>query len=144
MNDLLPDPSTASADDREAAMELFQGELFAEEAFQELVQDVMDEALQRFDDLATGELTYRGSSKWPLLWTYESGDRDEFLRQIRWFSSNFAPSFGRLLTPLVDGIRVIGPLFPVFDTHRPKLVLFDGQGLGHTPDSSDERYDAHY
>ena len=36
----------------------------------------------------------------------------------------------------LDGIRVIGPLFPVFTDHQAKLVLLDGQGLGHTPDSS--------
>lgn len=134
--ELLPEPQTASADDREAALELFQSELFDDEAFQELVQDVMDDARQRFEDLKTGELTYRGSSKWPILWTYESQDRNEFLHQVRWFSSNSAPSFGRLLTPLVDGIRVIGPFFPAFNEHHPKIVLLDGQGLGHTPDSS--------
>lgn len=134
--ELLPEPQTASADDREAALELFQSELFVDEAFHELVQDVMDEARQRFVELKIGDLTYRGSSKWPVLWTYESEDRSEFLYQVRWFSSNFAPSFGRLLTPLVDGIRVVGPLFPVFNEHHPKIVLLDGQGLGHTPDSS--------
>jgi len=30
---------------------------------------------------------------------------------------------------------VKGPLFPEFGS-RPKLALMDGQGLGHTPDSS--------
>ncbi|MDR6496787.1 energy-coupling factor transporter ATP-binding protein EcfA2 [Paraburkholderia terricola] len=135
--ELLPDPHSASVEDREAALEIFQGELFADEAFHEIVHDVIDDALHRFDMLHSGELTYRSnSSKWPLTWTYETDDRTEFLRQVRWFSSNFAPSFGRLLTPLVDGIRVIGPLFPVFSEHRAKLVLLDGQGLGHTPDSS--------
>ena len=39
-------------------------------------------------------------------------------------------------TPIVDGIRVRGPIFPTFTASRPKLVLLDGQGLGHTPDSS--------
>jgi hypothetical protein len=135
--ELLPDPHSASVEDREAALEIFQGELFADEVFHEIVQDVIDDALHRFDMLDSGELTHRSnSSKWPLKWTYESDDRTEFLRQVRWFSSNFAPSFGKLLTPLVDGIRVIGPLFPVFTDHRAKLVLLDGQGLGHTPDSS--------
>ena len=44
--------------------------------------------------------------------------------------------FGKLLTPLVDGIRVMGPLFPTFTDYQAKVVLLDGQGLGHTPDSS--------
>ena len=135
--ELLPDPHSASAEDREAALEIFQGELFADEQFHEIVHDVIDEALERFKALKMGELTNRSaSSKWPLMWTYSTVDRTEFLKQVRWFSSNFAPSFGKLLTPLVDGIRVMGPLFPTFTGHQAKVVLLDGQGLGHTPDSS--------
>ncbi|MGE0497322.1 MAG: hypothetical protein AB7O72_05770 [Ramlibacter sp.] len=135
--ELLPDSHSASAEDREAALEIFQSELFADERFHDIVQDVIDEALQRFEALLSGERTYRSaSSKWPLMWTYTTDDRTEFLKQVRWFSSNFAPSFGKLLTPLVDGIRVMGPLFPTFTGHQAKVVLLDGQGLGHTPDSS--------
>ena len=69
-------------------------------------------------------------------WSFNTDDRDEFIRAIRWFSSNFWPDFGRLLTPLVGGIRVKGPLFPDFAPDNPKLVLIDGQGLGHSADSS--------
>ena len=135
--ELLPDPHSASAEDREAALEIFQGELFTDEQFHDIVHDVIDEALQRFDAMQSGERTYRSaSSRWPLMWTYSTNDRTEFLKQVRWFSSNFAPSFGKLLTPLVDGIRVMGPLFPTFTDHQAKVVLLDGQGLGHTPDSS--------
>jgi hypothetical protein len=135
--ELLPNLIDATPDDREAALDIYQGELFEDESFHEIVQDVMEEALRRFDALKPENLTPRnGSSKWPLMWTYKTEDRTEFIRQIRWFSSNFAPSFGKLLTPLVDGIRVKGPLFPKFTERRIKVVLFDGQGLGHTPDSS--------
>ncbi len=53
------------------------------------------------------------------------------------FSSNYAPFFGRLLTPLVNGMRVIGPFSPTWNgSNVPKLVLLDGEGLGHTPKSS--------
>lgn len=136
-NELLPNLIDATPDDREAALDIYQSELFEDELFHDIVQDVMEEVLRRFDTLKPENITPRnGSSKWPLMWTYETEDRKEFIRQIRWFSSNFAPSFGKLLTPLVDGIRVKGPLFPNFTDRRIKVVLFDGQGLGHTPDSS--------
>ncbi|MFP3624316.1 hypothetical protein SB771_34155, partial [Burkholderia sp. SIMBA_051] len=36
----------------------------------------------------------------------------------------------------VDGIRVRGPLYPTFTDRRLKVVYLDGQGLGHTPESS--------
>jgi energy-coupling factor transporter ATP-binding protein EcfA2 len=136
-DELLPDPSTAQAEDMQAALEIFQGELLEDDAFRDLVLDIMDDVQLRFERLEVGDLTRRGkTSNWPVLWTYESDDRDEFLRQVRWFSSNYAPAFGRLLTPLVDGIRVQGPLYPVFTDRQSKVVYFDGQGLGHTPESS--------
>lgn len=136
-DELSLDSHMTTAEDREAALELFQEELFLDEQFNQIVHDVIDEARRRFDFLSDGELKYRSpSSKWPLMWIYSTNDRTEFLKQVRWFSSNFAPSFGKLLTPLVDGIRVMGPLFPTFSDHQAKVVLLDGQGLGHTPDSS--------
>jgi hypothetical protein len=98
------------------------------------VQDILEDVRSRFDSEA-GELLRRRSG-WPELWLFKSKDRDEFIRQIRWFSSNYWPQFGRLLTPLVDGIRVRGPLFPDFIEGQPKVAFIDGQGLGHTPDSS--------
>lgn len=125
--------------DREAAEQLieenFETYLTQDERFHELAQDVLDAIRSRFDLIEAGEL-HRHRSGWPKLWLYKADKRDEFIRHIRWFSSNFWPQFGRLLTPLVGGIRVKGPLFPAFEENKPKLVLVDGQGLGHTPDSS--------
>ncbi len=135
--ELLPEPSTAQPEDLQAALEIFQSELLDDDAFRDLVLDIMEDIQLRFDRLEVGTLTKRGkAARWPELWTYETDDRDDFLRQVRWFSSNYAPAFGRLLTPLVDGIRVRGPMYPVFTGRRAKVVYLDGQGLGHTPDSS--------
>ena len=53
---------------------------------------------------------------------------------MRRFSSNYAPAFGTLLTPLVDGIRISGPFSPEFAGRHPELVLLDGEGLGHVGD----------
>lgn len=138
-NDLGESAVAASGPDREAAQQLieenFEGYLGQEEQFHELVQDVLDDVRSRFDLIDGGELR-RGRSGWPELWVFKSDDRDQFIRQIRWFSSNYWPQFGRLLTPLVDGIRVKGPMYPELGKNEPKLVLIDGQGLGHTPDST--------
>jgi len=125
--------------DREAARELIEehleGRITQEEAFHELVQDILEDVRSRFDFIEAGTLSKRRSG-WPDLWLFKSGDRSEFIRHIRWFSSNYWPQFGRLLTPLVDGIRVRGPLFPSFIEGQPKVAFIDGQGLGHTPDST--------
>jgi hypothetical protein len=63
-------------------------------------------------------------------------NRSEFVNVAARFSSNHAPLFGRLLTPLVNGIRVSGPFEPRWSSTTPKLVLIDGEGLGHTPRSA--------
>jgi hypothetical protein len=43
----------------------------------------------------------------------------------------------RLLTNTDEIIRVKGPLHTKISSRHDKLVLIDGQGLGHTPDFAD-------
>lgn len=130
-------PETESAEERELALEQFQTEIFEDDAYWDIVHDIVEDVLAKFQYLGPGELTRSsGSSKWPISWTFTTEDRTEFLKHVRWFSSNAAPSFGRLLTPVVDGIRVKGPFHPTFTERRARIVYLDGQGLGHTPEST--------
>lgn len=115
-------------------------EEFVEKAddFSELINDVIDEILLRFEQIGKGDLLKRRSG-WPEAWHYvekNTENRNDFLKQIRWFSSNNSHDFGRLLTPLVEGVRVKGPFFPEFTKHRPKYVILDGQGIGHEASDS--------
>jgi hypothetical protein len=129
----MPGPDRDAA--QELIEELFDGRLTQDERFHELVQDVLERVRSRFEFINAGVLVSKRSG-WPELWLFNSSDRQEFIRHIRWFSSNYWPQFGRLLTPLVEGIRVRGPLFPEFLDTVPKLALIDGPGLGHSPESS--------
>ncbi len=107
-----------------------------DEATAEVADHLMDEIEARFDLLPDKSLR-KTRQGWPLSWSFESEDRREFLRAVLRFSSNYAPLFGRLLSPLVNGIRVAGPFQPAWHTGPvPRLVLLDGEGLGHTPDSA--------
>ena len=137
--DLNIDTDQVRNADREAAEALieesFEAYLIEDETFHLLVQDVLDLIRERFDFIDE-ELLERQRSGWPKRWRTETDNRGEFINQIRWFSSNYWPQFGQLLTPLVCGIRIRGPLFPSFTETAPRLVLIDGQGLGHTPDST--------
>jgi len=120
-------------DDRSAWLELFTDSLHEQDEFSKLALDLMDEVRERFERIEEGEFRH-GSTGWPLLWTFQAEDRGSFLRQVRWFSSNHHAQFGRLLTPLVDGVRVKGPFHPQPEPLRvaPKLVLLDGEGIGHS------------
>ena len=119
--------------EKEAAQELFEDLVQDSSDFDDLVNDIMDQVRKRFVNL-DGLRTHPNG--WPLAWEYQSTDRDDFVKVVRRFSSNYAPAFGTLLTPLVDGIRIQGPFFPTFAEECPKLVLLDGEGLGHVDDSA--------
>ena len=126
----------STPDDKAAWMELYTDRLFENEDFAKLALDIRDDVESRFDLLDPANLE-RSPTGWPVIWTFETADREAFLRQVRWFSSNHFRQFGKLLTPLVDGIRVRGPFQPIRKELlvAEKLVLLDGQGLGHTTES---------
>ena len=119
---------------RQGWLERFTGALYDNQEFSQISLDIMDEVRQRFDLVNEGDFEGE-STDWPSLWYYEESDRAAFLRHVRWFTGNHSQQFGRLLTPLVDGIRVSGSFQPaaaeLVDDDR-RLVLLDGEGLGHS------------
>ena len=136
------DLSAEEEDDKRALEELLEEELDSmlrgDETFHEVADALMDEIAKRFDLLPPGTVA-RNRQGWPLTWKGEwpVNERREFIRSVSRFSSNYAPWYGRLLTPLVNGVRVAGSFSPKWkDGRLPELVLFDGEGLGHTPKSS--------
>ena len=71
-----------------------------------LVDEIMDAVEGRFEllDLAGFQ---RDRNDWPVLWQFETTDRAHFIKTVNRFSSNYAANFGRLLTPLVQGLSLI-------------------------------------
>jgi len=118
-------------------LEYFGDELFKQDDFSRLCLDIMDDIEDRFNYIKFGDFE-KGSTDWPISWTYKEESRDKFLEQVRWFSSNHFKQFGRLLTPLVDGLRVRGQFFTKINdiSSLPKLVFLDGEGIGHSTKSS--------
>ncbi|MEX0775661.1 MAG: hypothetical protein WD042_08080 [Phycisphaeraceae bacterium] len=128
----------ASREEQEVLQEFVEDWLSDSEEFHDLVDAIFEDVESRFDHLEHGDVE-RGKDNWPIKWSvkFEGGNRSEFVSIVNRFSSNYAASFGRLLTPLVEGIRVAGPFVPDWcEGGQPKLVLLDGQGIGHTADSS--------
>ena len=125
--------SDLTSEDKNAAQELFEEAVQSLHDFDELVGEIMEKVMGKFEHIRSGDIQ-KQSSRWPISWRFESNDRDEFIREVRKFSSNYASAYGTLLTPLVDGIRIKGPLFPIFSNSNPQLVLIDGEGIGHVDD----------
>lgn len=123
---------SATQEERDTFEELIEDHLREREDFHELVDDILDDIESRFDLLKGEGETAQDRGNWPSYWAYQcdSADRARFIRLLNRFSSNQAPQFGRLLTPLVEGIRVRGPFKPAWHNGPPpKLVLMDGEGL---------------
>lgn len=122
-----------SADARDEFFERLYRRLKRNEDLQTIVDEVVDAVEERLRIL-DGESVDADNSGWPIRWQMKSADRGEFLQKLSRFSSNYERQFGRLLTPLVDGIRVKGPFKPAGWANTsdvPPLVILDGEGLGH-------------
>lgn len=136
--ELAPTPE----DDRRVVEELIQEELEVilrdDDEIHAMVDALIDEMHLRIDLIDAGTLA-RNKQGWPESWTWVAIDLGcaEFIRHLRRFTSNAKLGFGRLLTPLVSGIRIKGPFRPSWHNGPlPELIIFDTEGLGHTPDSS--------
>ena len=124
----------ANANQRQEWLEVFTDHLYDHNDFSSLSLDIIDAVQERFSLIRAGDFEL-GTTDWPAFWYYEEANRDTFLQQVRWFTSNHDQQFGRLLTPLVDGIRVRGGFEPAtraLHVDDRRLVLIDGEGLGHT------------
>lgn len=127
--------------DQRVIDELFEEELDRrlreDDEFHRVSDDLMDEIELRFSVLDEVGTLRRNKQGWPQSWSWQTDDRKSFIKTVTRFSGNHAQHFGRLLTPLVNGVRVAGPFIPIWnDGLQPKLVLLDGEGLGHTPKSA--------
>lgn len=123
-----------NATGRQEWLEGFTDKLYDSQTFSRISLDIIDAVRDRFTLISEG-IFEPDKTNWPTLWYYENIDRSVFLKQVRWFTGNHHQQFGRLLTPLVDGIRVCGPFQPEFDERKEgprRLVLLDGEGLGHS------------
>lgn len=112
--------------------------------FLDLVNDVMDEIAERFASV-TGGKPVKSSTGWWDAWTLTmpSQQRDDFINAVRGFCGTSKDQWGRLLTPLVTGIRVRGPFRPewVPEGEEYRHVFIDTEGLLHarmTADVPDE------
>jgi len=122
--------------DKDAFLQLVSDKLDDDDEISTFVEDIVEDIKERLRFLKAGQFD-RDSLEWPIRWRHQTKaeNRAEFLKQIRWFASNHAPLFGKLLTPLVEGLRVKGPFKPAGwsdESDVPPIVLLDGVGLGHS------------
>jgi hypothetical protein len=130
-----------SPDERNTALDWLQELAEDSDAYAVLVSDILDDLRERFKDIAAGRLL-KTTTGWPRLWLMDApvAQRAEFLTAVRYFSGIDRRQWGRLFTPLVNGIRVAGPFVPIWaaDHEAPRLVLIDTEGLGHKANTTSD------
>ena len=138
-NELSDDLGGVEHEDEDALSELFaeslDSRLLSDSDFTELSGDLMGEIRKRFA-LLPSEGLRTTSDGWPIAWSgaWSVDKRRDFLRSVLRFSSNHNSLWGRLLTPLVNGVRVAGQFGPAwYEAGTPKFVLVDGEGLAARP-----------
>ncbi len=130
-----------SDEDQRAVAELVEEEIDSrlrdDDDVHLLVDALVDEIRKRFDLIGDiGEIR-KNTQGWPVHWSWSTPDRTAFIRNLRRFTSNAKLGFGRLLTPIVQGVRVRGPFRPTWHNGPPpELIVIDTEGLGHTLDSA--------
>lgn len=126
--------ASLSADERNKALDELQDLAEQSEPYAAVVSEILDDLRERFDGLVSGRLI-KSTTGWPRLWlaTEAAAKETEFLAAVRFFSGIDRADWGRLLTPLVNGIRVAGPFVPSWadGLEGPHFVLIDTEGLGH-------------
>src|SRR6266849_6279478 len=123
------------ADDRSGALDLIQAEAETTDEYAAIVSDILEGLRERFNIVMVGRFE-KNTTSWPRLWRLDTSDRKDFFTALRFFTGIAATRWGRLLTPLVNGVRVAGPFQPTWATTIPRLVVFDTEGLGHKADAS--------
>ncbi len=123
--------------DRAVALDLIEEDADSSDELLELVSDILDELRNKFDVVAQGKFD-KTTTGWPRAWTNKvsAEARHEFIAGLRTFYGIGERSWGRLLTPLVNGMRVAGPFKPEWSTSQPNLILMDTEGLGHKANSN--------
>jgi adenylate kinase family enzyme len=126
--------ASLASDERNKALDWLQDMAEQSDQYSMLVSELLDDLRDKFDEITIGRLI-KTTTGWPRLWLHNepASKRSEFFSAVRYFSGIDRGDWGKLLTPLVNGIRVAGPFVPSWaaEHHMPRFILIDTEGLGH-------------
>jgi hypothetical protein len=125
--------SSLPSDARNTALDWLQEMAEQSDEYAGLVSELLDDLREKFEDVSFGRLL-KTTTGWPRVWLMKepAAKRAEFLNSVRFFSGIDHGQWGKLLTPLVNGIRVAGPFAPLWSNGEvPHYILIDTEGLGH-------------
>jgi energy-coupling factor transporter ATP-binding protein EcfA2 len=125
-----------SSTDREALLELILEKIEQSKEFTNIADIIIDEVKRKFQLLNSGSFE-KTTTGWIRAWHCSMENRQDFISAVKQFSGIHYKSWGRLITPLVNSIRIQGAFFPEFSDEKLPLVLIDTEGLGHKAGTQD-------
>jgi hypothetical protein len=140
---ILDDEQAKSRETSGAVRELIEDEAEESEGLANIVTEITEELRDRSDIDVPGTIT-RTATSWPIAWNFDAhaSERERFIKEVKRFTGNQREDFGKLLTPLVNGVRVAGPFFSGSNGRRP-LVLCDTVGFGHYASTASDLHEAY-
>ena len=126
-------PKTAAKEDNILFFEQQDKAIKQDLEVDSFIEKVLEIISQTFNTVINND-----DDNWLDFWHFKTEKRNLFIETINKFSSNNANDFGRLLTPLVSGIRLKGRFLPNYHKQEEfkEFVFFDGEGLGHNVETS--------
>lgn len=102
------------------------------ELYTKLKDIIIEKLKSKFEVINEGVL-FKDNTGWPIYWSHSSSEKNNIFKFLKFFAGNDGFYFGKLLAPLVNGVRIKGPLKPSWWKHDeiPNLVIIDQEGLGH-------------
>ena len=140
---ILDDEQGDTRENTGAIRELIEDEAEESEGLATIVSEMIEELRDRSEIEVPGIIT-RTATGWPIAWNFEAfaSERERFIKEVKRFTGNQREEFGKLLTPLVNGVRVAGPFFSGTNGRRP-LVLCDTVGFGHYANTASDLHEAY-
>lgn len=106
-------------------------ETIKNEYFINCCNNIVNDIIHQINEAAKNGSLKKGSAGWPEVFMYENIKRETFITDLTRFCGNSAEDFGKLVSPVVSGMRISGPFHPRWCKSIPKIVIIDGEGVGH-------------
>lgn len=126
--------SKLSNQEKDEIYEYLDDECINSEYFRKYCDDIIDDIVKQVFNAGKCGNFQKDDSGWPQGFTYENNKLDKFISNLLRFCGNSAEDYGRLVTPVVSGVRISGPFHPSWCPAIPKIVVMDGEGVGHKVD----------
>lgn len=140
LNDILYNGAEIASSEKYENDRIIHEDLIADPQFKDVHKTICQDIVNIFKKtINTNTISLislgNNTSELPIGCIFKIEDRRKFLKILQSFVGNQKAMWGQLLTPLVESVRITGPLYAQWLNKCPKISFIDGKGIGHTTDT---------